>query len=376
MPRYLVLNGPNLDLLGEREPDVYGSVTLAHLEEMCRAWGAELGVQIETTQSNHEGALIDMLHDARGAFDGVVFNPAAYTHTSYALHDAIDAIRLPTVEVHISNVAEREEWRKVSVIRPACVHAIYGRGIEGYRWAIRHLFHRAEWPAETIRYADHADGIAEIRRPARPGVHAAVVLLHGGFWRHMWARDTMDGIAVDLARRGYLTANVEYRRLGTGGGWPTTVRDVADAIEAVTRRDDVGPVAVIGHSAGGHLATIARTLGDRSYLPVSLGGVLDLDAAIAEGIGGGAPVDFLGDGDVAAASPVAAVTAGEVIAVHGVDDDRVPISQARAYAAANPDCQLVELTGVGHFEFLERSDPAWLRVVELLHERFPARSVG
>jgi 3-dehydroquinate dehydratase-2 len=369
------LNGPNLDLLGERDPAVYGSATLADLEEMCRAWGAELDVEIAAAQSNHEGALIDMLHDARGEFDGVVFNPGAYTHTSYALHDAIDAIGLPTVEVHISNVAEREEWRRVSVVRPACVHTIYGRGIDGYRWAIRHLFHRREWPAEIIRYAEHPDGFAEIRQPGLPGVHAAVVLVHGGFWRHMWARDTMDGIAVDLARRGYLTANVEYRRLGTGGGWPGTVRDVADAIDRVTGRDDVGPVAVIGHSAGGYLATIARTFVDRPFLPVSLGGVLDLTAAMAEGVGGDAPALFLGDGDASAASPVTAVTEGEVVAIHGVEDDRVPISQARAYAAVNPDCQIIELAGVGHFEFLERSDPAWLRVVEVLHDRLPARSV-
>lgn len=366
--RYLVLNGPNLNLLGTREPQIYGTTTLAELDASCVAWGQELGVDIDTAQSNHEGALIDALHDARRDHTGIVFNPGAYTHTSFALHDAIEAIGLPTVEVHISNVAEREEWRRRSVVRPACVRTIYGRGVDGYRWALRHLFHRREWPAETIRYSEHPETVMDVRLPAEPGPHPAVVLVHGGFWRHMWTRDTMDGIAIDLARRGYLTANIEYRRTGDGGGWPHTAEDVARAIEAVQAREDVGPVAVVGHSAGGQLALTAQALVSAPYLPVSVGGVLDLEAAIAEGVGHGAPEAFLGGVPAADASPLRTVTAGEAIVVHGTRDDIVPISQARAYANANPDSRLVELDGGGHFDFLERSDPAWSRVVSLLAE--------
>lgn len=105
---FLLLNGPNLNLLGTRKPEVYGSETLEDVEAAVAAEAALLGHTIESFQSNHEGALIDRLHRAKGIVDGVVFNPGAYTHTSYALHDAIEAIEVPTVEVHISNVMERE----------------------------------------------------------------------------------------------------------------------------------------------------------------------------------------------------------------------------------------------------------------------------
>jgi 3-dehydroquinate dehydratase-2 len=131
--RVLVVNGPNLNLLGTRRPEIYGEATLGELEEHCRRWGAELGFTVETFQSNHEGDLIDRLHDAIGSADGVILNPGALGHTSYALHDAIEAIGLPVVEVHISDIEAREPWRAESVIRPACVGAVWGKGVEGYR---------------------------------------------------------------------------------------------------------------------------------------------------------------------------------------------------------------------------------------------------
>ena len=131
--RVLVVNGPNLNLLGTRSPEIYGEATLGELEHRCREWGAELGMTVATFQSNHEGELIDRLHDAIGSADGVLLNPGALGHTSYALHDAIEAIGIPVVEVHISDITAREPWRAESVIRPACVAAIWGKGIEGYR---------------------------------------------------------------------------------------------------------------------------------------------------------------------------------------------------------------------------------------------------
>jgi 3-dehydroquinate dehydratase II len=370
--RFLVINGPNLNLLGSRDPATYGSTTLAELEVLCRTWGAELGVSVQTFQSNHEGGLIDRLHEARDRFDGIVFNPGAYTHTSYALHDALDAIEVPTVEVHISNVAEREPWRRKSVVRPACVATIYGRGVDGYRWGMRHLFHRAEWPVEQVSYADHPDAVIDLRRPEGPGPHPAVVLVHGGFWRHQWTRDVMEGIAIDLTRRGFLTANVEYRRVGTGGGWPATVDDVASAIRAVARMADVGPVTVLGHSAGGHLAVAAHSRLDFPFRPVSLAGILDLEAALAEDLGGGAVAAFLGGSPPETASPTRMDADFEVTLVHGTSDDRVPISQTRAYAASHPLARAIELDGVGHFDLLERSHPAWLEVAKLLAGRQPA----
>ncbi len=135
----LVLNGPNLNLLGTREPEIYGSETLRQLEDRCRRWGKELGLSVSTAQSNHEGELIDHLHHAIGRYGGVVFNPGALTHYSYALHDAVEAIVLPVVEVHISDIFSREKWRRQSVISPVCTATISGEGIDGYHRALKIL---------------------------------------------------------------------------------------------------------------------------------------------------------------------------------------------------------------------------------------------
>jgi len=137
--RVLVVNGPNLNLLGVRRPDVYGSATLAELDERCRRWGDDLGMTVETFQSNHEGAIIDRLHEAIGDFDGVVINPGALTHTSYSLHDAIEAVGIPTVEVHLSDISSREPWRRTSVVAPVCIASVSGRGPDGYRRALEIL---------------------------------------------------------------------------------------------------------------------------------------------------------------------------------------------------------------------------------------------
>lgn len=370
MDRYLILNGPNLNLLGTRNPDVYGTTTLSDLDDACRNWADELGVEVDTAQSNHEGGLIDLLHEARLTHAGVVLNAGAYTHTSYAIHDAIEAISIPTMEVHISNVVERDSWRRISAIGPACVGAIYGRGIDGYRWGLRHLVHRREWPAEVVHYADHPDATFDLRRPRHDPPHAAVVFVHGGFWRHMWTKDTMDGIAIDLARRGYLTANIEYRRVGKGGGWPQTLDDVAGAMAHIAAADGVDRLAVIGHSAGAQLALMAASVVDAPYLPVAMGGILDMSAAVTEGLDEGAATAFLGETPPEEASPMEAASPRPALVVHGDADERVPVSQARAYAETNPQVEYLELSDVGHFEFLERSSAAWNRVADHLGRRF------
>ncbi|NNF87010.1 MAG: type II 3-dehydroquinate dehydratase [Acidimicrobiia bacterium] len=132
----LVVNGPNLNLLGTREPDVYGTTTLPELDEMCVEWGAELGLTVTTFQSNHEGAIIDRIQAAAADGGGIVINAGAFTHYSYAIYDALVAVGLPAVEVHISNIHAREEWRRRSVIQPACLAQITGEGLEGYLRAL------------------------------------------------------------------------------------------------------------------------------------------------------------------------------------------------------------------------------------------------
>ena len=132
----LVLNGPNLNLLGKREPEIYGKDTYEQLQERIAAHCGKLGVGVEIRQSNHEGVLVDWIQEAAGVFDGIVMNPAAYTHTSVALLDAVKAVGLPTVEVHLSDPDVREEFRRVSYVRSACVATVKGKGIGGYLEAV------------------------------------------------------------------------------------------------------------------------------------------------------------------------------------------------------------------------------------------------
>lgn len=132
MSRILVLHGPNLNRLGRREPDVYGTLTLAELDDLIRRHATALGVQTLHLQSNHEGALIDALQDADDDCDGVVFNPGAYTHYSYALRDAVASLAIPVVEVHLSDLQARESWRRTSVIAEVCVGQVMGRGAGSY----------------------------------------------------------------------------------------------------------------------------------------------------------------------------------------------------------------------------------------------------
>lgn len=135
----LVINGPNLNLLGVREPDLYGKQDYAALVSLVEGTCAQEGLGVEVYQSNHEGDIVDKIQAALGKFDGIVITPAAYTHTSVAILDALKAVALPAVEVHISDVSKREEFRQVSYARLACIKTYMGLGLEGYRQAILYL---------------------------------------------------------------------------------------------------------------------------------------------------------------------------------------------------------------------------------------------
>ena len=134
--KFLVINGPNLNLLGQREPGVYGSESYAALCKRLADLAAAHASTVECFQSNHEGAIIDAIHAAQGVYDAIVINPGAFTHYSYAIHDALKAVSVPCVEVHISNIHQREEFRHKSVTAPACVGQVCGLGLYGYEAAM------------------------------------------------------------------------------------------------------------------------------------------------------------------------------------------------------------------------------------------------
>ena len=137
--KIIVIHGPNLNMLGKREPEIYGYKTYKDLEEYCKSFEVEYGVTIDIKQSNLEGIMIDILHWANDNFDGVILNAGAFTHYSYALYDAIKSIQIPVVEVHLSDITKREEFRKVSVVKEACIGTIMGLGFKSYEEGLKLL---------------------------------------------------------------------------------------------------------------------------------------------------------------------------------------------------------------------------------------------
>lgn len=137
--KFLIINGPNINMLGIREPEIYGAKSYTALTELCRKTCEAEGIEVKLFQSNHEGAIVDEIQAACGIFDGIIINPAAYTHTSIAILDALKAVAIPAVEVHISDISSRESFRQVSYAGMACVRTFAGLGFDGYVQAIRFL---------------------------------------------------------------------------------------------------------------------------------------------------------------------------------------------------------------------------------------------
>jgi acetyl esterase/lipase len=229
-------------------------------------------------------------------------------------------------------------------------------------------------------YGPDPEQVADLLLPATEGPHPVAVLLHGGFWRARFDRSTMAALAVDLVDRGWATWNVEYRRVGNGGGVPQTLDDVRASIGALTHLTaplDPRRVVIVGHSAGGQLGLCVA---DEPVVAavVSLAGVCDLASAFAEAIGEAATAAFMGGGPderpdaYRLADPLTRIPAGaRVLLVHGDADQRVPVAQSRRYAhaaaaAGDEGCELVELAGADHFALIDPRTEAWAMVAARL----------
>lgn len=271
---------------------------------------------------------------------------------------------------------------------------IRGRGVNGYHWAIRTAHWRWQRPLETIRYGPEPEHVGDLRLPDGPGKHPVVVLMHGGYYREQWERDTIEPAAVGLADSGWATWNIEYRRTGPGGagGWPQTFEDIAAGIDHVAALCEDFPldssrVVVAGHSAGGHFALWASA---RATLPVqapgarpkvspilvvSLAGVVDTVVAAERGVGfGHNPISALMEAMPAEAperyswtSPAQLVSEIPQLLVQGSGaDDPDLIDLNRQYAAAHPEATYIEMPGADHFDITYPYSSVWPDVVDAL----------
>lgn len=369
VPRYLILNGPNLDRLGTRDPETYGRRSLADVNQSLASFADAHGVELDFRQHSAEDEIIAAIHGASPEYQGIVINPGAYTHTSRALGDAIDANPLPVVEVHISNVLERDNWRRRSLMPSS--YRVYGRGTRGYQWAILRLLNQSLSPADTIAYGPLPDQIFEWR--PHHGAGRLVVLIHGGLWRHEWERDTTESLAVDLHRRGFATANLEYRRIGLGGGWPESFSDVELALTAIPQLTGfpTEAIVILGHSAG---ATMALWAGHQG-LTVSLAPFTDLVEARQQRWAGSTFTRLLEEplDPPESYSPFHRLPRpGEALVFASPTDDIIPYSPIISYverAQTLGGSILLTPTEGSHFDFLKPSSSSWGLVVEELEAR-------
>jgi acetyl esterase/lipase len=273
-----------------------------------------------------------------------------------------------------------------AVLVEAGVQIVRGRGLDALPWALKSMLARSRMPFSTHHYGPHRDQVADLRLPPGAGPHPLVVLIHGGAWRANWERDLMDSMAIDLCARGYATWNLDYRRVATGGGWPTTFEDVAAGVDALAELDaplDLARVVLLGHSAGGQLALWAAARSEARVPPalvLSIAGVPDLIEGARRGVYERA-IEGLMDGlpeeraaEYAAASPAELLPIGTPqLLVHGLRDLADNVDMNRTYAAralaAGDRVETVELPEADHFDVIEPGTPAWERIAALLSER-------
>jgi acetyl esterase/lipase len=372
MERALVLYGPGLDLT-----------------QRCQPWATEVGLEVETRRCPDQASLVDALRSV-GGVDGIVLVPGLEGFASATLAAAVADTRAPVVAVSLGNLRRRGIDPAGSTLGSVAARVIHGRGAEGCRWALHHLVWRAAWPFHSLPYGEGPDQIADLRvpdrEPDRDRPFPVAVLVHGGFWYDPWERDLMEGLAIDLAHRGVAVWNVEYRRVGGGGGWPATAHDVAAAVDHLSPlarpyRLDTGRVALVGHSAGGQLAlwTASRRTADvRPRLVVALAAVTDLAVTRNHDLGGRAVAALLAtapDPQRARvdASPIARLPLGLAqLVAHAADDPLVPVDQSRRYVitaqAAGDEVDYREFTRGGHFALITPHSPAWRTVAKALTE--------
>jgi acetyl esterase/lipase len=350
---------------------------VADLAQRCARWAGALGIEAEVAPPADSDELAARLRLAgRAGIDGVVLErPHAH---SDRLAAAAGAAQVPVVAVTTEHLTDRS-----GALDRACVRVIHGRGRSGVRWALAHLRARAGGPWRLWAYGDHPDQVGDLRVPTEVPPRGAplAVILHGGFWRDEWERDLMDAVAVDLTARGWITWNIEYRRMGpSGGGWPATLDDARAAVAATADLPapvDSARVVALGHSAGAQLALCAGA-GSAVTLVVGLAPLTDLDVAARQNVGWGSVTTLLGAPDrhpqrYRQASPAARLPLGMAqLLVHGLDDRHVPADMTRAYAsaarAAGDRVDLVEVPGADHFDVIDPAHPAWATLTAALEE--------
>lgn len=352
------------------------------LPARCAAWARGTGAAVVVIGPVGPGAVPALLLDG-ARYAGIVLEVTPVRHDD-ATAASVAGAPVPVVAVN------RDPSTDDAAVEAASTSTISGRGTSGFLWALGHLHALCTRPPTTVHYGEHDAHVGDLRVPATR--HApVVVLVHGGFWRHEWGRDLMDGLALDLSRRGYATWNIEYRRLGpTGGGWPRTGQDVVRAVTALATvagdRVDLDRVVLLGHSAGAQLALRAaeelRSSARPPTLVVCLAGLFDLEAAAREGVGWGSLEAFLGgDPDdvrhaYRAAAPVAHLPLGvPQILVHGTEDAHVPPSQSTMYrrsaAASGDSVDLIAPPDADHFAVIDPATSAWAATAAAISGRVP-----